>query len=44
MIEASRLNNTIKGYCIHALTGGDWVLGAGLLDLWRQPKEDVCII
>lgn len=41
MIEASRLNNTIKGYCIHALTGGDWVLGAGLLDLWRQPKEDV---
>ena len=41
MIEASRLNNIIKGYCIHALTGGDWVLGAGLLDLWRQPKEDV---
>lgn len=41
MIEASRLNNTIKGYCIHALTGGDWVLGAGLLDLWRQPKKEV---
>lgn len=38
MIEASRLNPTIKGYCIHALVGGDWVLGAGLLDLWRNPK------
>jgi len=39
MIEASRLNTTIKGYCIHALVGGDWVLGAGLLDLWRNPKS-----
>jgi hypothetical protein len=38
MIEASRLNNTIKGYCVHALVGGDWVIGAGLLDLWRNPK------
>jgi len=38
MIEASRLNSSIKGYCIHALVGGDWVLGAGLLDLWRNPK------
>lgn len=38
MIEASRLNPTVKGYCIHALVGGDWVLGAGLLDLWRNPK------
>lgn len=38
MIEASRLNSTVKGYCIHALVGGDWVLGAGLLDLWRNPK------
>ncbi|MDG1731239.1 MAG: glycoside hydrolase family 2 TIM barrel-domain containing protein [Algibacter sp.] len=38
MIEATRLNNTIKGYCVHALVGGDWVLGAGLLDLWRNPK------
>ena len=38
MIEASRLNNNIKGYCVHALVGGDWVIGAGLLDLWRNPK------
>jgi len=38
MIEATRLNPTVKGYCIHALVGGDWVLGAGLLDLWRNPK------
>jgi len=38
MIEATRLNSTIAGYCVHALVGGDWVLGAGLLDLWRYPK------
>ena len=38
MIEATRLNATVAGYCIHALVGGDWVLGAGLLDLWRNPK------
>lgn len=38
MIEASRLNETVKGYCVHALVGGDWVIGAGLLDLWRNPK------
>jgi hypothetical protein len=38
MIEATRLNATIAGYCVHALVGGDWVLGAGLLDLWRNPK------
>ncbi len=38
MLEATRLNSTVKGYCVHALVGGDWVLGAGLLDLWRNPK------
>ncbi len=38
MLEATRLNSTVKGYCIHALVGGDWVIGAGLLDLWRNPK------
>jgi len=38
MLEATRLNSTIAGYCVHALVGGDWVLGAGLLDLWRNPK------
>lgn len=38
MLEATRLNETIMGYCVHALVGGDWVLGAGLLDLWRNPK------
>lgn len=38
MIEATRLNTTVAGYCVHALVGGDWVLGAGLLDLWRKPK------
>jgi len=39
MIEAVRSNPRIDGYCIHALAGGDWVLGAGLIDIWRQPKS-----
>ncbi|MHB8899981.1 MAG: glycoside hydrolase family 2 protein [Thermoguttaceae bacterium] len=38
MIEAVRCNPNVAGYCIHALTAGDWILGAGLLDLWRNPK------
>ncbi len=38
MIEAVRSNPAVAGYCIHALTAGDWILGAGLLDLWRNPK------
>lgn len=41
MIEAIRSNDQIKGYCVHALVAGDWVQGAGLLDLWRNPKKDV---
>ena len=41
MIEAARSNPNVKGYCIHALTAGDWVIGAGLLDIWRQPKGEV---
>jgi hypothetical protein len=39
MIEAVRSNPGIDGYCIHALTAGDWILGAGLLDIWRNPKS-----
>ena len=39
MIEAIRSNASIGGYAVHALTGGDWVLGAGLLDLFRNPKR-----
>ncbi|MCE5205405.1 MAG: hypothetical protein LLF80_04775 [Porphyromonadaceae bacterium] len=38
MIEALRLNPHISGYCIHAYTDGDWVIGAGVLDIWRNPK------
>jgi hypothetical protein len=38
MIEAVRSNPEIDGYCIHALVAGDWILGAGLLDIWRNPK------
>ncbi|MDG1830856.1 MAG: glycoside hydrolase family 2 TIM barrel-domain containing protein [Flavobacteriaceae bacterium] len=40
MIEAIRSNPNVIGYCVHALTAGDWVIGAGLLDLWRNPKGD----
>jgi beta-galactosidase len=38
MIEAIRANPNMAGFAIHALTDGDWVLGAGLLDLFREPK------
>jgi beta-galactosidase len=38
MIEAVRCNPVVIGYCIHALTAGDWIMGAGLLDLFRNPK------
>ena len=38
MLEAIRSNPNIIGYCVHALTAGDWIIGAGLLDIWRNPK------
>ena len=38
MLEAIRSNSNVIGYCVHALTAGDWIIGAGLLDLWRNPK------
>jgi beta-galactosidase len=41
MIESVRCNPHVKGYCIHALTAGDWIMGAGLLDLFRNPKTFV---
>ena len=37
-LEALRINPDADGYCVHAFTAGDWVLGAGVLDIWRQPK------
>jgi hypothetical protein len=39
MIEACRLNPRIGGIMVHALTGGDWVVGVGLLDLFGEPKQ-----
>ncbi|MHC4400922.1 MAG: glycoside hydrolase family 2 protein [Planctomycetota bacterium] len=39
MVEAARSNPDVDGYAVHALTDGDWVLGAGLLDLFRNPKK-----
>ncbi|OHX64181.1 hypothetical protein NH26_21490 [Flammeovirga pacifica] len=41
MLEASRSNYLTAGYCIHALTDGDWILGGGIIDLWRNPKGQV---
>jgi beta-galactosidase len=41
MIEAVRCNPQVKGYCVHALTAGDWIMGAALVDLWRNPKTYV---
>jgi hypothetical protein len=41
MIEAVRANPEVDGYCIHALIAGDWIMGAGLIDLWRNPKTAV---
>ncbi|RLI53401.1 MAG: hypothetical protein DRO87_11705, partial [Candidatus Thorarchaeota archaeon] len=38
-LEALRLNPNMDGYCLHAFTGGDWVFGAGIVDLWRNPKK-----
>jgi beta-galactosidase len=38
MIEAVRTNPNVIGYCIHALAAGDWIIGAGLLDMFRNPK------
>jgi hypothetical protein len=39
MVEAARMNPDVDGYAVHALTGGDWVIGAGLIDLFRNPKK-----
>ncbi|MFY0651628.1 MAG: beta galactosidase jelly roll domain-containing protein [Cyclobacteriaceae bacterium] len=39
MIEAVRANPDVDGYCIHALAAGDWIMGAGLIDLWRNKKS-----
>lgn len=38
-IEATRINADLHGYCVHAYTAGDWVIGAGVLDIWRTPKQ-----
>ena len=37
-LEALLSNKDVSGYCIHAFTDGDWILGAGLIDHWQRPK------
>lgn len=39
MAEAARINPSVAGIGIHALGDGDWVVGAGLIDLFRKPKK-----
>ncbi len=38
-LEACRLNPLVSGYCLHAFTDGDWIIDAGVLDMWRNPKK-----
>jgi beta-galactosidase len=39
MTEACRINPDIAGIGIHAFNDGDWVLGAGIIDNFRNPKR-----
>jgi len=35
-LEALRINPNIAGYCVHAWTGADWIIGSGLIDIWME--------
>lgn len=37
--EALLSNPHLSGYCLHAFTDGDWILGAGIIDHWQRPKK-----
>jgi hypothetical protein len=39
MLEAARINPDVAGIGIHSLTDGDWIVGAGLLDIFGNPKR-----
>ena len=39
MAEACRINADIAGIGIHSLNDGDWIVGAGLIDNFRNPKR-----
>ena len=39
MTEAARINPQVAGIGIHALSDGDWVVCAGVIDLFREPKQ-----
>ncbi|MGB0372193.1 MAG: glycoside hydrolase family 2 protein [Opitutales bacterium] len=41
MIEGIRLNSSTCGYAVHSLTDGDWIVGAAILDIFRDPKPAV---
>ncbi len=44
MLEACRLNLAIGGIVVHAFTDADWIVGAGLLDIYRDPKLPYCAV
>lgn len=39
MAEACRINPHVAGIGIHSLNDGDWIVGAGLIDNFREPKR-----
>ncbi len=39
MMEACRLNKHVAGLMVHAFSDGDWIVGAGLVDIFRNPKQ-----
>ena len=39
MVEAIRMNPDVDGFGIHAYTDGDYIVGAGLVDIFRNPKK-----
>jgi hypothetical protein len=38
MADALLSNPNVSGYCLHAFTDGDWILGGGIIDHWQRPK------
>ncbi len=38
-LESALLNDKLDAYCLHAFTGGDWIVGAGILDIFRSKKK-----
>ncbi len=35
-LEELRTNPNMAGYCLHAWTGADWIIGSGIIDVWLE--------